>query len=176
MKRIVQDLKGYAEGSVVKGIYTVLLNSNFQMIFWYRLAHSLGKLRLHVLSKIIMYLHKLIFAVDIDYRCEIGGGFRIVHGMGIVIGKDVVIGENVAVYKGVVLGGSEDRQREIDGRVCMQPIIGDGTKLYTDAAVFGPCKIGRNCVIGAHAVVTRDIPDNTKVYSRIELRQIPMES
>ena len=37
--------------------------------------------------------------------------------------------------------------------------IGDGSWLGTNAVVVGNVKIGRNCVIGANSVVTRDIPD-----------------
>lgn len=37
-------------------------------------------------------------------------------------------------------------------------IIGEGTWLGENVSVLS-CRIGRNCVIGANAVVTRDIPD-----------------
>jgi carbonic anhydrase/acetyltransferase-like protein (isoleucine patch superfamily) len=37
-------------------------------------------------------------------------------------------------------------------------IIGDGTWLGENVSVLS-CRIGRNCVIGANAVVTKDIPD-----------------
>lgn len=38
-------------------------------------------------------------------------------------------------------------------------IIGDGTWLGTNVVIVGNVKIGRNCVIGANTVVTKDIPD-----------------
>jgi acetyltransferase-like isoleucine patch superfamily enzyme len=38
-------------------------------------------------------------------------------------------------------------------------IIGSGTWLGTNAVVVGNVRIGRNCVIGANSVVTKDIPD-----------------
>ena len=37
-------------------------------------------------------------------------------------------------------------------------IIGDGTWIGENVSVLS-CRIGRNCVIGANAVVTKDIPD-----------------
>jgi acetyltransferase-like isoleucine patch superfamily enzyme len=37
-------------------------------------------------------------------------------------------------------------------------VIGEGTWLGENVSVLS-CRIGRNCVIGANAVVTRDIPD-----------------
>lgn len=37
--------------------------------------------------------------------------------------------------------------------------IGTGTWIGTNAVIVGSVRIGRNCVIGANAVVTKDIPD-----------------
>ena len=41
-------------------------------------------------------------------------------------------------------------------------VIGDGTWIGENVSVLS-CKIGRNCVIGANAVVTRDVPDYSVV-------------
>lgn len=38
-------------------------------------------------------------------------------------------------------------------------IISDGTWIGTNAVIVGNVKIGKNCVIGANSVVTKDIPD-----------------
>ncbi len=37
--------------------------------------------------------------------------------------------------------------------------IGDGTWIGTNAVIVGNVRIGKNCVIGANSVVTKDIPD-----------------
>ena len=43
------------------------------------------------------------------------------------------------------------------------PTIGDNVTIYAGACVIGGIKIGNNVVIGANAVVTKDIPDNSVV-------------
>lgn len=37
--------------------------------------------------------------------------------------------------------------------------IGDGSWIGTHVAIIGDVHIGKNCVIGANSVVTKDIPD-----------------
>ena len=41
--------------------------------------------------------------------------------------------------------------------------IGDNVFVGWDAIIIGPVKVGSNVIIGAHSVVTRDIPDNVVV-------------
>ena len=41
--------------------------------------------------------------------------------------------------------------------------IKEGTLIGTRARILGELTIGKNCVIGANSVVTRDIPDNSIV-------------
>jgi serine O-acetyltransferase len=79
------------------------------------------------------------------------------HPTGVVIGEGVVLGENVKVYQNVTLGGA----RTGDWKVKNYPTIGDGTTIFAGAVVIGRISIGRNCTIGANAVVTRDVPDDS---------------
>jgi len=55
---------------------------------------------------------------------------------------------NVHIYKQGVLA-------EENSRV----IIGEGTWLGTNVVIVGSVKIGKQCVVGANTVVTKDIPD-----------------
>lgn len=164
--RIIEDLKRYSGGSAAKALYHVLLNSNFQMIFWYRVANALSKIHVSPVSKIIMYFHKLIYACDIDYRADIGGGFRIVHGIGIVIGAEVVCGKNCTIYQGVNLGGNLGKKKVINGKLTGQPYLHDGVTLYAQSCVMGPVEINAGSRVGANAVITSDIPHHTVVYTK----------
>jgi serine O-acetyltransferase len=67
-----------------------------------------------------------------------------------------VIGENVKIFQNVTLGGA----RSGDWRSKSYPVIGDDTTIFAGAVVIGRITVGRNCIIGANAVVTRDVPDN----------------
>ena len=43
------------------------------------------------------------------------------------------------------------------------PTIGDNCIIYPGAKIFGKITIGNNVVIGANAVVNKDVPDNAVV-------------
>ena len=73
-----------------------------------------------------------------------------VHAIGIVIGSGAVIGDNCKIYQQVTIGKEKGKF----------PIIGDNVTIYSGAKIIGDVKIGNNAIIGANAVVTRDVPDN----------------
>ena len=104
------------------------------------------------------FIHKLEkkYGVYIHRDAEIKPGLSLPHPVGIVIGQGVNIGENVVIYQNVTLGGA----RRGDWKANNYPDIGDGTIIFSGAAIVGKINIGKNCVIGANAVVTKDIPDN----------------
>jgi serine O-acetyltransferase len=45
----------------------------------------------------------------------------------------------------------------------MQPWLGDNVSVGAGAVILGPVKVGSNSVIGANAVVTKDVPENVIV-------------
>lgn len=45
------------------------------------------------------------------------------------------------------------------------PTIGNNVMIGAGAKVLGDCKIGDGCIIGANAVVTKDVPANCTVVS-----------
>jgi serine O-acetyltransferase len=99
----------------------------------------------------------------------IGSRLRLPHPTGIVIGSGVEIGCDVTIYQSVTLGG----RRSGDHARAKYPKIGDNSIIYSGAAVLGDITIGKNCVIGANAVVLCDLPDNAiavGVPARIILR------
>ena len=166
--RIIQDLKRYSGGSIFKAIYHMFLNSNFQMILWYRIAHGFYKIHLSFFSKVIMYFHKLIYACDIDYRADLAGGFRVVHGIGIVIGAEVQCEKNCTIYQGVNLGGNLGKRKTINGKDTGQPFIRENVTLYAQSCVMGPVEIGAHSSVGANTVITKDIPPHTTVYAKTQ--------
>ncbi len=127
----------------------------FVQIVW-----TFYKIYLAPVSKLIWYINRMLFHMDIDYRSDLAGGLVIIHGLGIVIGKDVVSKGNLTIYQGVTLGGSCGKLREYNGKIIAQPIIEENVTIYTDAKVFGPVVIGKNNKIKAGYIVTDDIIEN----------------
>lgn len=124
-----------------------------------------------------MFLHKIIFTMRVAgiplipklinkifirmlFGCQIGErtkfGKNVIlgyGGLGVVIHDRAIIGNNVNIGSCVTIGGTSRKYNV--------PIIGDNTIIATGAKVLGPITIGKNCVIGANAVVLSDIPDNS---------------
>lgn len=89
---------------------------------------------------------------------RLGRRIRFPHPVGVVIGAGVEVGDDVTIFQHVTLGShGEGGADEARGH----PTIGHGTIIYAGAVVIGNIRIGDNCIIGANAVVNRDIPDNS---------------
>lgn len=155
MMKIVQDLDAYG-GGWRKHIVTILINPCFHATVLYRLSNVLYKLKLKPLAKVIWYINRMLFSVDIDYRANLAGGLVLVHGIGVVIGKDVVSEGKLKVYQGVTIGGSGKTKTYRNMQIDM-PIIKDNVIIYTDAKIFGPVIINNNSVIKAGVIVTEDV-------------------
>lgn len=85
----------------------------------------------------------------------VGEGFNIVHPgfrrIDIVVKS---IGKNCTILPMVLFGKKMSGLPE----KCIE--VGDNCYFGTGATILGPVKIGNNVIVGAGAVVTKDIPDN----------------
>lgn len=100
-------------------------------------------------------------------KCEliIGDGTNIGNFNHIYATRSIVIGNNVLTADKVYISDNLHGYEDVTVPIMKQPIkqignviIGDGTWLGENVCVIG-AKIGKNCVIGANSVVTKDIPD-----------------
>jgi serine O-acetyltransferase len=99
---------------------------------------------------------RLLFSCQISLGAKIGKNTSLGYGgLGVVIHERAIIGNNVIIGSGVTIGGTSHHHKV--------PIIGDNCLISPGAKILGPITIGNNCVIGANAVVIRDVSDNTLV-------------
>ena len=147
-----------------RSLGTFFLNPCFHTVVLFRFSALLYRLHFEPLAKIIWYINRVLYHVDIDYRARLAPGFRLVHGLGIVIGAGVVSEGPLTVYQGVTIGGSHGRHRE-DGRggVFWQPHFGSDVIVYTNSSVFGPIFIGDGAIVKAARVITKDVEPGEKV-------------
>jgi acetyltransferase-like isoleucine patch superfamily enzyme len=96
---------------------------------------------------------------------RIGNGSSIGNFNHIYATKMIVIGEKVLTADKVYISDNLHGYEEINLPIIDQPIkqigevyIGDGTWIGENVCILG-VKIGKHCVVGANAVVTKDIPD-----------------
>ncbi len=133
----------------------LLLQPGFQLVFLLRLQRQLLKLPFigRPLAIFVWYVTCVLTGSECSLSATLGCGLFIPHPFGIVIGSGSVIGNNVSIYQGVTLG----RKNQLEDAY---PTIEDNACLYAGAKILGPIRIGRNAIIGANAVVTKDVPDN----------------
>lgn len=85
---------------------------------------------------------------------------RLPHGLyGIIIAPGAKIGKNVRICHQVTIGNDFKD-------VTHTPTIGDNVEIYPGAKIFGKIYIGNNAIIGANAVVNKDVPSGTLVVSQ----------
>ena len=84
---------------------------------------------------------------------DIGGGLIIQHGFSTIVSAHK-IGENCKIYQDVTIGFSHDLKA---------PVIGDNVEVCCGAKVIGGITVGDNVLIGANAVVVKDVPSNSVV-------------
>jgi acetyltransferase-like isoleucine patch superfamily enzyme len=98
-------------------------------------------------------------------KLQIGNHVSIGNFNHIYATKSIVIEDSVLTADKVYISDNLHSYQDIHIPVKLQPIkqisevvIGSGSWIGENACVMG-AKIGRNCVVGANAVVTMDIPD-----------------
>jgi acetyltransferase-like isoleucine patch superfamily enzyme len=96
---------------------------------------------------------------------EIGDGSAIGNFNHIYSTKKIIIGKKVLTADKVYISDNLHSYEDITKSIIDQPIkqigeviIGDGTWIGENVSIIGSC-IGKNCVIGANSVVTKNIPD-----------------
>ncbi len=117
--------------------------------------------RIPLLSRLV----GIVFNSDIYAR--LAPSVCLPHPYGIVIHSRALIGERVTIMQQVTIGGKDLGEN-------VAPVIGDDVYIGAGARVLGAIRIGNGAMIGANAVVTRDVPPNTTVVgaNRLVRRQL----
>lgn len=152
-----------AKPSLRHVLWALLTNRGVQALVLYRTSHALWKRRVPLLPLLLTRIEQFLYAVDIAYEAEIGPGVVITHGFGLVIGRDVTIEGDCCLFHGVTLGSrglewvGADPSEGTDGH----PVVEKDVMIGAGAKVLGPVRIGQNSVIGANAVVLKDVPPDS---------------
>ena len=130
----------------------------------HRIAHSLYKLNVPYIPRIMSEHAHSKTGIDIHPGATIGEYFFIDHGTGVVIGETTVIGNNVRIYQGVTLGAlSLGRGNKLKG-LKRHPTIGNNVIIYAGASILGgETVIGNNVTIGSNSYILESVQDNTIV-------------
>lgn len=134
-----------------------LTYSGLHALWMHRIAHWLYRKRRFTIARFIAQLSRFFTGIEIHPGAKIGHRFFIDHGMGVVIGETCEIGDDVVIYQGVTLGGTGKEQGK------RHPTIGNNVVIASGVKVLGSFKVGDNSLIGANAVVLKEVPPNSTV-------------
>ena len=124
-------------------IYLLTFYKEYRNLFYYRVG-TVGHL-LNIICRKESTLH--------IYTRQIGPGLFIQHGFSTIISAES-IGSNCWINQQVTIGFSNKYER---------PILKDDVTIYAGAKVIGQVTIENNSVVGANAVVVKDVPDHCVV-------------
>lgn len=134
--------------------------AGFQILGFHRISHFLWHKKFRALARFIAQFGRFITGIEIHPGAKIGQRLFIDHGMGVVIGETAIIQDDVTLYHGVTLGGIGKPGQEGAKR---HPTLKNKAMIGAGAQILGNITIGENSNVGANAVVTSDVADNTSV-------------
>lgn len=154
-KRIYADIERQVEGtgycnfssSFLKFCRSMCFSKSFRNIFYLRI----GPIRFF--RPVLFCFFKPETSIQIpSTESKIGGGLLIRHHSSTIFSVEKC-GENCTVYQQVTVGFSHGKR----------PVIGNNVTIYAGAKVLGGVTVGDNVIIGANAVVLKDVPNNAIV-------------
>ncbi|MEV7544629.1 serine O-acetyltransferase EpsC [Streptomyces sp. NPDC089915] len=143
-----------------------LLHAALPALWAHRVAHRLHRRGMRMTAGIIAWQARRKTSVEIHPGAVLGRRVFIDHGAAVVIGETAVIGDDVTIYHQVTLGAVgwwSDNKRPVGER--RHPVVGHHVVLGTNATVLGPVTIGEHAVIGAQALVNKDVPPGARVLA-----------
>ena len=140
----------------------ILTYPGAKAVFFHRIANFFSIAKFNLVARIISQFSRFLTGIEIHPSAKIGKNLFIDHGMGVVIGETSDIGNNVTIYHMVTLGGISPSINSAEQRnVKRHPTLKDNVVVGSGAQILGPVVIGKNAKIGANAVVTKDVAENS---------------
>jgi serine O-acetyltransferase len=163
MNILWEDLKAQREGVFGLGYWALLV---------YRFGHARYRIKNKILrapwtiaAAVLGKLVEIVCGITIGSSARIGRRLCIEHHGCIVIHGASVIGDDCLIRHGVTIGNSG--YDDLFGA----PTIGNRVQIGAGAKILGRIHIGDGVIIGANAVVVRDVADDS-VVGGVPARQL----
>ena len=134
--------------------------------FWVLALHRLGNWRmdrprvlrwpLSLVYKLLYPLTECVCGIKLSYTVPVGRRLRLEHFGGMVIGARS-IGDDCVIRQNTTLGVARASDRNA------KPVIEDRVDIGCGVAILGNVRVGHDSIVGANAVVTRDVPPGAVV-------------
>ncbi len=139
------------------------LSQGFWALFWHRFGNWRMSVRPKLLRAPLTVLYRIMFklcewfcGIMLPYTVRVGRRVRIDHFGGMIlvaqtIGNDVILRQNTTLG----IAGLDN--------LTARPVIGNGVEIGAGAVILGAIHVGDGAIVGANAVVTRDVPPGAVV-------------
>lgn len=117
----------------------------------YGLKHRITRAPFSFLYKILFTFVQILTGIELPCETKIGRRFKIEHFGGVIVSGDAVFGDDITIRNGVTVGLRHTGNRG-------SPIIGNRVDIGAGAKILGPIIVGDDVIIGANAVVIKDVP------------------
>lgn len=145
--RWVKILRGKTDYGIYDFVDIMTFFPEYRNVFYARVrCHN------RILSHLLQWVAKPLPLLHIAAK-KIGPGLYIQHGFATIV-SPAKIGSNCWINQGVTIGYTNSTG-------C--PTIGDDVTIGAGAKILGKCHIGNRTIIGANAVVVKDVPDDCVV-------------
>lgn len=91
-----------------------------------------------------------------EIECRLPSDIHLPHPYGLVVHPAAVIGKGVTLMQQVTIGAANNNPE-------VAPVIGEGVYVGEGARILGDVRVGERAVIGANAVITKDVAPGVTV-------------
>lgn len=164
-----EEQGGRRASRLIRRLMIAATSSGFHLTITYRLSH-LFRGRWGVVGRAIalgfFWLGRHVYGCSIAPTARLHGGLILPHPQGLVIGAGALVGPRGWIFQNVTIGGAPDKSG--------LPRVGADARIYAGAVLTGPIVIGDNVMIGANAVIHRDLPSRTMARAPgVEITPLP---
>jgi serine O-acetyltransferase len=156
----IQRYNKHHSNLLVATIRAAYTHPAFIGVMWYRMGHALWQRRRNPLFFVLLVINRIIYplvrihsGLELSPKAQIGPGLYVAHFGPTVIHPDTIAGSHLTILQGVTIG-------EHGGRV---PRLGNNVSIAAGARLIGGITIGDNTIVGAGAVVVKDVPADCTV-------------
>lgn len=141
-----------------------LTNDSFQLLTLTRVRELCRQYHVPAVNHVLRRVQTMVYGIEIGNDVELGEGVYFVHPIGIVIGGNAKIGDRVRFMGNNTIGTAKENG---------YPILEDDVTVGAGARVLGPIRVGKGAIIGANAVVIRDVPPGAIVTGIPGVNRMP---
>ncbi|TWT85921.1 Serine acetyltransferase [Posidoniimonas polymericola] len=158
-----QNPSGISLWQLLREDYQTHDNKLLEQGFWAIAVHRFGNWRMGIHNRVLRWplsvLYKLLYrfvewtcGISLPYTVRVGRQVRLWHHGGMILNA-AAIGDRVQVRQNTTFGVVRTQHNfEL-------PILEDDSDIGVGACILGEIRVGRGAVIGANAVVLKDVPD-----------------